>query len=228
MKHILYIAATMLLCSSCFHVNTNWTGGKNTIKGEGAVISKSFDLKDFDKIVINGFADATFRQGETFDVTLRTQENIFDRLDYRVEGTTLIIETKDKVTVRAEEFDLSIQAPALESFTVNGAGDFDIQGGFVSEDNLDILVNGAGDLNLDGIRCKDLTIEANGAADIDLSAIDVQKIKIELNGAGDVNVAGKAESASLEVNGAGDIDARDLKVAGEVKKRSSGLAKIQL
>ena len=35
MKNILYIAASMLLFSSCFHVNTNWTGGKNAIKEIG-------------------------------------------------------------------------------------------------------------------------------------------------------------------------------------------------
>ena len=103
MKNILYIAATVLLCSSCFHVNTNWTGGsKNAIKGEGPVITKSFDLKDFDRIVINGQADATFTQADTYEVTLRAQENVFDYVDYRVEGTTLILELKDKMNLQTE------------------------------------------------------------------------------------------------------------------------------
>ena len=60
MKNILYIAATVLLCSSCFHVNSNYKGsflgGKDAIKGEGPVISKSFYLKDFvaKKSVVHG------------------------------------------------------------------------------------------------------------------------------------------------------------------------------
>ena len=102
MKKILYMAATVLLCSSCFHVNSNYKGsffgGKDAIKGEGPVISKSFDLKDFDRIVINGQADAVFTQSDTYEVTLRAQENVFDYVDYRVEGTTLILELKDKRT----------------------------------------------------------------------------------------------------------------------------------
>ena len=120
MKNILYIAATMLLASSCFHVNTNWTGGsKNAIKGEGPVITKSFDLKDFDRIVINGQADATFTQADTYEVTLRAQENVFDYVDYRVEGTTLILELKDKRTVRSPR--TSTSRPASRATMTSGS-----------------------------------------------------------------------------------------------------------
>ena len=223
MKKILYLAATALLCASCFHVNSNYKGGsfsiggKDAIKGEGTVVTKSFDdLTGFDQIVVNGGSDAVFTQGETFNVTLRTQENVFDHLDYRVEGTKLILETKNKVGIRAEEFDLTIQAPMLKGITVNGAGDFDIE------------INGAGDFDFDSVRCRDFSIRVNGAADMDLDNVDVQKLKVEINGAGDVTIGGKAVDASLAVNGAGGIDARGLKVSGNVNKRAAGIAKIQL
>ena len=229
MKNILYIAAVTLLCSSCFHVNTNWSGGKNAIKGEGPVVSKTFeDLKDFDKIEINGHADVNFTQSSGYEVTLRTQENILDYVDYKVVGTTLVIETKNHRSVRAEKYDLVIQAPALKRIEVNGATDFDIPAGLNSEDDLKVVVNGAGDLTFDAIHCQDLTIEVNGAADVDMTGIKVGKLKVEVNGAGDANVSGDAADASFSVNGAGAIDARGLKVAGQVEKSSSGLAKIQL
>jgi hypothetical protein len=229
MKKIVYIAAFTLLCTACFHVNTNWSGGKNAIKGEGPVISKTFeDLKDFDKIEINGHADVNFTQSSVYEVTVRTQENVLDYLDYKVEGTTLVIETKDHRSVRAEKYDLVIQAPALKRIEVNGAADFDIKSGLVSEDDLRIEVNGAGDLTFNDIRCKDLTVEVNGAADAELTRIEVGKLKVEVNGAGDAEVSGHAAEASFAVNGAGGIDARGLKVDGEVRKHTSGLAKIQL
>ena len=229
MKQILYMAATVLLCSSCFHVNANWTGGgKNAIKGEGPVISKSFDLKDFDRIVINGQADAVFTQSDAYEVTLRAQENIFDYVDYRVEGTTLILELKDKRTVRSTEFDVTLKAPALKRLEINGAADFDIPAGLKSNDDLQIEVNGAGDLTFNAVRCNNLTIQANGAADVDLTDINVQKLKVDVNGAGDVIVEGNAADADLSVNGAGDIDASRLKVIGKVSKHAAGLAKIKM
>ena len=249
MKKIMIAAAAVLLCTSCFHVNKNYKQGdagdfvegfqegfsegrkasRKPIKGEGAVVNKSFDLKDFDQIVINGHADVSFTQSDAYEVTVRTQENILEWLDYKVvDGTTLVIEAKDKREIRAEKYDLVIQAPALKKLVVNGASDFNV-GGLRSEEGLDIEINGAGDLDFDRIQCSSLTLEVNGAADANLTSISVLKdLKVEVNGAGDVKVTGNAQSASFSVNGAGDIDATGLKVAGEVSKHTSGLASIKL
>lgn len=231
MKQILFLAAAALLCASCFHVNTNFKGtigGKDTVKGEGPVVSRTFeDLKDFDAIQIIGQADVTFTQSPAYEVTLHTQENILDYLDYHVEGTTLVIQLKDRHTVRAEKYDLVIQAPDLRRIEVAGAADFEIPAGLRTEGDLTVEVNGAGDLNFAGIRCNNLKMTANGAADIKASSLDVQSLKVEVNGAGDVKLDGQAGDASLSVNGAGDIDARNLKVSGAVSKHASGLAKIK-
>ena len=228
MKNMLYIAATMLLCSSCFHVNTNWNGGKNAVKGEGPVVTKSFDLKDFDAICVNGNADVVFTQADAWEVTVRTQENVIDELDYRVESGKLIIEAKDHRTIRAEVYDLTVKAPDLKEIEVNGAADFKIPAGLRTEGNMKVEVNGAGDLSFKGIACGDLKIETNGASDIEALDINSKSLVIRINGAGDVDVTGKTGDATLEVNGAGDINASGLKATGEVKKRSSGLAKITL
>ena len=228
MKNILYIAAVTLLCSSCFHVNSNWTGGKNAIKGEGEVVSKTLDLKDFDQIVINGHADVDFTQTSGYEVTVKTQENIFEWLDYKVDGTTLIIETKDHREIRATEYDIVIQAPELKKLTVNGASDFSIDA-LRMDGDLDVQVNGAGDLDFNRITCNSFTVEVNGAADANLTSIDILKsLTVKVNGAGDVDITGDAMSAYFEVNGAGDVNAKGLKVKGEVSKHTSGLAKIQL
>ena len=203
-------------------------GGKDAVKGEGPVVSKTFeDLKDFDAIEINGQADVTFTQSAAYEVTLHTQENILDYVDYHLEGTTLVIQLKDRRTARAEKYDLVIQAPDLRKIEVNGAADLKMPAGLRTEGDLAVEVNGAGDLDFAGIRCNSLKMTANGAADITASALDVQSLKVEVNGAGDVNLDGQAGDASLSVNGAGDIDARNLKVAGKVSKHASGLAKIR-
>ena len=228
MKRIFYMVALTLVCTSCFHVNKNYTFGKDNIKGEGAVISKSLDLKDFDTIEINGGADVTFVQASDYDVTVRTQENVFDWLDYKVEGTKLILQIKDKKGIRADVFEISVQAPELNSVVVNGASDFDIDSLSVAGD-LKVQVNGAGDLDFEKIACENLFLQVNGATDANLTSIDIRNsLKVEVNGAGDVNISGSTQDVSLEVNGAGDIDATGLKVAGKVKQRKAGIATIRL
>ncbi len=228
MKSIFYMAALALVCTSCFHVNKNYTFGKDSIKGEGPVISKSLEFKDFDSIEINGGADVTFNQSSIYEVTVRTQESIFDWLDYKVEGSKLVLQVKDKRNVRAEVFDIVIQAPELNKVVVNGASDFDIRGLRIDGD-LDVQVNGAGDLDFDQIACESLSVQVNGATDANLSSLDIRNtLKVEVNGAGDVNLSGSTQDVSLEVNGAGDIDATGLKVAGKVKQRKAGIATIRI
>ena len=228
MKRIFYIAAMALLCSSCFHVNTNYSGDINPIKGTGPVISKTFDFKDFDTIEINGGADVTFNQSSIYEVTVRTQESIFDWLDYKVEGSKLVLQVKDKRNVRAEVFDIVIQAPELNKVMVNGASDFDIRGLLIDGD-LDVQVNGAGDLDFEKIACENLFLQVNGATDANLTSIDIRNsLKVEVNGAGDVDITGRTQDVSLDVNGVGDIDATGLKVDGEVKQHKAGIATIRL
>ena len=228
MKKFIYLAAASLLCVSCFSVNSNYKGGKNAVKGEGPVVTKSFELKDFDAVCVNGNADVVFTQADAWEVTVRTQENIVDELDYKVEDGVLMIQAKDHRTIRAEVYDVTVKAPDMKSIVVNGAADFDIPGGLRTEGKMKVQVNGAGDMEFKGIVCENLEIEANGASDIEAFDIDVKTLKIQINGAGDVDVTGKAVDVNLEVNGAGDIDASGLKVSGEVKKHASGLAKINL
>ncbi|MBQ7194918.1 MAG: DUF2807 domain-containing protein [Bacteroidales bacterium] len=226
MKRLTILAAAAIMFSSCFHVNTGFNfGGQGTVKGEGPVTCKSYELSGFDSVLINGHADVNFVQADAFEVTVCSQPNIFEHLDVYMDGSTLVFKTKKNV--RAEELDLTLRAPVLKKVEVNGAADFDIPAGLVTDGDFSIEVNGAGDLDLKGIRCAALSIGVNGAADIETERIDVQTLSVQVNGAGDVTLDGKTVDASLEVNGAGDIDARALTISGELNRRSSGLAKIR-
>lgn len=229
MNKMIYLAVATILCASCFHVNSNWKGNGKSVKGEGPVVTRTLDLAGFDAIMVKGHADIQFEQvPEGYEVTLRTQENVFDYLDYSVEGTTLQIQNKDQVQVRAEAFDLTIKAPALKKVQVDGAGDFDLPFGLETADDFVLCLNGAGDFSLNRIICPSLSIEVNGAGDIDAKDLKVRSLSVLVNGAGDVNVSGDASDADLRVNGAGDIDARELRVAGKVTKHAAGAARIRL
>lgn len=228
MRKFICLAIAALLCSSCIQVNMNKVKGKNILRGEGAVITQTFDFKDFDAICVYGGADIEFTQSDTWEVSLKTQENIFDHLDYKVEDGVLMIQAEHFHTIIAKAYDLTIRAPELRRIEVNGAGDVNVPAGIHSEGDIEIEVNGAGDLDFTGIVCRDLKIEANGAGDIDATGLDVQALKIEISGIGDVCVAGKAETATFDVAGIGDIDARGLTVAGEVNRNSAGIARIRV
>ena len=140
MKRFFILTIAALALTSCFRVNTNYNSGiggnKHVIKGEGPAVTRSYDHTGFDAVVVNGRADVKFFQSEGYEVTLTTQENVFDYIDIRLEGTTLVIGTRKGADIRAEDLDLTLHAPVLSKVEVNGSADFDIPAG-LSVDGVD-------------------------------------------------------------------------------------------
>lgn len=226
MKKMLSALCALVVISCTCNVNIgNGRNGKS-VTCKGPVVTRTFDFADFDAIVVNGHADMEFTQtAGTYGVSVKANEEVFQHLNYRVENNTLILETVDKVNIRADEFDISISAPVLAGIEVNGATDAKISS-LSQEQKLEIEINGAGDLELISVGVPELLIQVNGAADLATWGLNVGELTIEVNGAGDVVLEGKAQNCSLNVSGAAEVDARKLD-CDQIKTRKAGLASIK-
>lgn len=220
------MAAAVMLASCNFNMNGIMVGNGKKVICKGPVTEKTFDLNGFDAIVVNGSSDMELTQGDAFSVLVRANEDVFQYLDYKVSDGKLILETVDKVNIRAEEFNIYITLPCLKLLEVNGAADVDLKNGYKSGEDLEVKVNGAGDFEFNGITVPELIFKLNGAGDIEAENLDVQNLDVTINGAGDIDLSGKALKASFSVNGAGDIDARRLDCQDYTTSKS-GLASIK-
>lgn len=226
MKKVVSALCALALISCTWNVNLG--NGKNgkSVTCKGPVVTKSFDLTNFNAIVINGHADLEFAQTNgTFGVSVKANEEVFQHLDYHVENGTLYLDAVNKVNIRADEFDVYINAPTLTSLVVNGAADAKILS-LNQTEKLDVEVNGAGDFELKYVTVPELCVEINGAGDLECEGLNVGKLSIDVNGAGDVELAGKAENCQLHVSGAGAIDARRLECS-DIQTSKAGLASIK-
>lgn len=243
------LVAAAVLTVSCFHVNPNYKSGKKAVTIHGEVASRVLDLKDFTNILAEGSPDITLHQSDSFRVVVRTHEDLFEWLDYRVENGTLEIRTKEGHPFRMiKEYAVEVSAPAFEIIRVNGASDILMPDGYDREDGqLTFLIKGSGDVKLGRIRCvqftaqvegagdlqvkslvtKCMSVGVKGAGDVDAGEIDVDgRVDVQVVGAGDVRLAGHAASCSVKVKGAGDADVRHLKVDGEFHTDQYGSGEI--
>jgi hypothetical protein len=96
---------------------------------------------------------------------------------------------------------LAIQAPALESMKISGAGDFTLRE--ITGERLSIVVEGAGKLQANG-TVHMLTARIDGAGSADLAGLAATDADVAVNGAGslEVNASGALKA---EVNGVGSI-----------------------
>jgi hypothetical protein len=168
-------------------------------------------------------------QSKDCSVKVKANEEVFEYLDFKVEGDVLILETKKdgkSVTISAQTFCIYVSAPVLESVTINGAADA-VMKSYSADKDFSLTVNGTGDLELEDIEVPTLSFTINGAGDLDADDIDVKNLYISINGAGDVDVSGKADYAKMHVSGAGDIDAQELECP-KIDKSQSGAASIRI
>ena len=227
MKKITLLILSALAISACnFSVNGAGAGNGKQIICKGPVTEQVMPLTGFDAIEVNGAANIKLFQGDECGVRVVAYEEVFEHLDYHVDGTSLVLETINHVILQAKKYDVYITLPLLTDFEVSGAVDIELGSGYRADEPLKVIIDGAGDMEFVGVAVPSLSIELNGAGDIDLEGLETENLTIEVNGAGDVDVSGRATDASFSVNGAGVIDARQLDCSN-VRKQKSGIASIR-
>ena len=73
-----------------------------------------------------------------------------------------------------------------------------------------INVCGIGAVTSRELKAPSIDVEVEGAGNMDLQGIDTQQLEASINGAGNIILSGKATSRSVEVQGVGHIDTTNL------------------
>ena len=222
MKKIAIILSLTMILSSCVSIVR---GGK-TVKCGGDVVEKAMDFSDFTGITVEGAAHIDFIRSNEFNVTVSANQEVFDYLDYQLKGRDIVIATKDHVNISATLYKVLVQTPFIRTINIEGAAEIHFPGGYRSDEDLEIEIDGAGKLDFNGIAVPTLDLNINGAGEFALNNIKVENLVIDLKGAGRGSVSGTADYAKLSVSGTANIDASGLQCPN-IEKHVEGLAIIK-
>lgn len=205
---LIVILAGCLLVSGCVFVkikdNGSGFGSGKHVAGNGVTAEKTFEVKDFSRLDLNVPADVEYTMSDTYGLTVRMDENLFEYLTVAVENGTLKIGSS--VSLRNfKKLSMKLSSPTLESLECNGAVDFESAGTLRGED-FSLLVNGAADVGIASLDVKTAAFQVNGAGDIDVNLLDAERVSLSISGAGDADLSGKAKEVKVTVNGTGDVD----------------------
>ncbi len=194
-----------------------------------SVVTKGVDVAAFDKIVAKGKFDVKYFPGEQ-SVKLCGPQKALDKFAVEVVKGVLALDAGKTTFIRNDRIVVYICAPSLKSVRIEGAGDFEADRGIsakdlelvvagagnievkrVEADNVKIAINGAGDIDLEYANSESIDIIVNGAGSADIEGIECRKVKATINGAGSVEVSGHAKEADVVLNGAGSLDIRELR-----------------
>ena len=219
-----------LVCLNCKNKPENDNAESNNNNNEDDENNeniKKYNFKDFDALVINSKVDIEVEQGNEFSVSVVSDDNNFDKVQFSQNLKTLTINAIDN-----GELDIKITLPKLSSCEVNGAGNLEITN-FVGEalmltisdasevdatlnvDNLICKLKGKGNLDLKG-KAKTCDFYIDGATTLDASNFVTQTGKINASGASNAEITAEK---TFEINSLG---VSNVEVHGNAKVKGTG------
>lgn len=174
-------------------------------------ITKTSDLTGFTKVQLNTSSDINIKVGNTYSIEMVGDEERIGNTILEMKNDTLKIKHKKGNFHYDNDQDMVINVvmPDIESMQINGSGDAEIEG--VDNASLDLNVNGSGDLYVNG-KSEELEISINGSGNISMSEVMGKDVEISINGSGDVELdGGTCQSLEIDIHGSGDVEAKDMK-----------------
>ncbi|MFN3815735.1 GIN domain-containing protein [Brevundimonas sp.] len=207
-----------------------------SISGDGwNLVQSDFHWDSSDEDIVT--REIAWEGGEAlaFDLSARVIYAQGDEPSITVAGPAEVV---DHVTFADGRFDLedgartgrhsrpriTIVAPAVSRFTLNGSQDLEIRDydqpalilavsgsggveGYGRTEALTVTIDGSGDVDLDGLPSTDAVIEINGSGDVE--AAPSGQVDVTIRGSGDVDLATRPRQLNSEIVGSGSVRQAD-------------------
>ncbi len=179
---------------------------REAVRGSGDVVTRSYEVGDFDRIRVSRALEVSITPGDTYSVKLSADDNIVEHISVDRRGDTLVLDVDDDVSLRRATHHFDITMPDLDGVELHGAAGAELS-----------------DLTLSG----GLELDLSGASELDGAGIDVDLLRLDLSGASEIRLDGVGEQADVHASGASFVELRDLTVA-DAKVELHGASKANI
>lgn len=209
MKRLLIILSAaiigMILPSCVISINGE------TVKGDGNVVTRAYDIANFDEVVCALPATVNYTVADTYSCTVRVDSNLLEYIDIKTkDGELSLSQPKPKkngiyLSFNATEFVIDITAPSLNEITLAGSGDINILSPLQAQ-KLEVTVAGSGDVAFqEDVNIQHLELSVAGSGDILVDKGNIRKLEADIAGSGDIVAHAEAQEVEANVMGSGDI-----------------------
>jgi hypothetical protein len=216
---ILGLLAMALLASACCGCPSLVDVG--AIRGSGNVITRAWQVSDFDRVSLSGSGRVVITQGDDESLTVEADDNLMQYIKAEVQDRTLVLGLTDTPrfgTIRpSRTIRYNVNLDKVSGLTISGSGDIEAED--LSAENLGITISGSGDLEIGLLTAEALDVQLTGSGDVDLAGYVLEQ-DVKITGSGKYR-AGDLESqrAQVRVSGSGDAtvwaaDTLDIRVTG--------------
>ncbi|MFB6342463.1 head GIN domain-containing protein [Saccharicrinis sp. FJH62] len=195
MKRILLLLLSVIAFTSCVEM----------VEGEGDVISREYNLKDFKGVILDVPGKLSVAQGEK-SIKVTTNKNLFEWLNLYVTDSILHIYLQDKINVwRFDELDFKVTLPDLNFIGLNGSGDIEIPEEVSAGGDLKICINGSGDVVAKKLYAALMELQIDGSGNIRCDEANTIAVNASIDGSGDIRLTGSTRDISVYIDGTGSL-----------------------
>ena len=161
------------------------------VRGSGNVVTETRAVSGFDSIRVDYPARIFISQGSTESLTIEAEDNLLPGLKTEVRGDELRIYYKSQDGKHVNP----TKAPVI-TITVKNLSALDF--------------SSAGEAVVESLKSDDLGVSLDGAGNVKLNDIAVKTLSVNLSGAGGTTVSGTADQLSVNISGFGSYNGMDL------------------
>jgi hypothetical protein len=176
--------------------------------GGGPRVTETREVAPFDRIEVVDSLDVEIVEGAGDEVRVHAGKDVMDRVRTDSAGGVLRLDVVDRGIVIGPDplgdVRVEIAASSVAGIVIDGSGDVTLDG--LQSDALDLSVKGAGELDATGSVDR-LTATIRGAGDANLGRLSVRIAEVTVQGAGEAHLD-VSERLDVVVNGAGDVTYR--------------------
>ncbi len=154
------------------------------VKGNGKIIKKEFQIKDFTRIELDGYYNVILLQGDKAKLEIETDENLLEYIEAKVSSKTLKLKNKKNISP-SRNINVYLTFNKLEELAVSGF----------------VVVSSADRLNFDKLS---LFISGNSEINMNINSV---ALKTEFSGNSIIRLSGTSLTAEMNASGSATIDA---------------------
>lgn len=209
---ILLLLASILLSGCDFSITLSKDGSmqSGTYTGTGAITTKDYDLSDFNALHVANDIQMLVSQGDTFSVSVTTNEDVFDKLSISLVGKTLKVGDKENIILKDTIVTMQVTMPEITGITAENDASVSSDDMFATKEKVSVIASNDAKVNVN-INAPSFTLNGSNdskvilagstgeikailenEANIDLSALmgEIAHVSMENDAVASINVTG--------------------------------------
>jgi hypothetical protein len=174
---------------------------KDTIVGNGSVMTEQRSVAGFSKIEVVGKTGVTINYGANFKVEVKAFRNLLPALETKLNGDVLRIGYKSGTKISNDNSEVMITMPLLTKFSATGSSEVSITSG--TANNFEAVLTGSGKIRGLDFTVKNAKVSIEGSSTASFSITD--KLHATIVGSGIVYYKGNAV-VTTNITGSGKVE----------------------